>query len=329
MLLCNFPTTVLLVDDNIQYLNVLREMIQDVPIFTKIINNLSIAEYINNYQSPIDFTKFEIKRNIRGSDEFNVISNLNNIYKIVYEKRRFNTISAVILDYLMPGKTGKEILNEIKNADMKKVLLTSFLNVDEAIELMNSRIVDRCFNKYDRDFIRNSNDYIFSTIRKFFEDKVKFRYYDIPFLKNPFICRLIQKYIEEIDPTEYYVLDDRGSYMFVDSDANISGLLVYSDDDLLEIERELIINGIKENYYLSLHNRKTIPGFMYHALTKQMRERYGAAYIIDNLVPASLIHDPISKKKLYYAFVKNEFAFPLDKNKIVSYNKAKEIMSAF
>lgn len=322
MLFCSFPTTVLFVDDNPAYLKILLEVLSGVPIMRKSISNLHVTECLVNYKSDVNFSKIEVARNIKGSNEFNIISNIGKLYKVIYDKRRFDTISVVVLDYLMPGKTGREIIEEIKDVEVKKVFLTSFLNSQEAVDLLNAKMVNQCFNKYDRDFIEHAPEYLTSLIRGFFEENVRFRYTHVPFLKNPFMCRLIDNFIQELKPVEYYVLDNNGSYLFLDGDANISALFAYTEDDMDKLKLLLDEYGIGGEKYDAIANKQAVLGAMYTNLGKTAKERLPAEYFANHIVTAKYMTDPNSGRNVYYAYVQDKTAFPIDMSRVVSFNEA-------
>lgn len=326
MQLCFFPTTVVFVDDNQRYLDVLYDMFAEIPVLKRRMANLDISKYLNEYKSPVKFSKFEMKKRLAEANKFNVVPNLAKLHRILYERKRFHTISTLVVDYLMPGKIGTEILEEVKDVDIKKIFLTSFLNHDEAIELINRDLVHQCFNKYDGEFIIDAERTLVEVINKFFEDKVKFEYTEVSFMQNPFLCKLINGYIDSKKPVEYYVLDDKGSYLFLDGNAKPSGIFVRSEEDMCKFYDRLCRSSAPASLLYQVLERKMMFGGMYSSLSKREKCVIHDDYFIKCAVPANIISDTVNGGNLYYAFVDTEYAFPLDWSKVTSFNSFKSKM---
>ena len=125
------PTSVLIIDDNINFLKSTIAMLSDIDmclipydrpnsaanfienIYTK--NQINIKDYIYNYDNNCIFAG----------------------YKLIYSKLRFSTISSIFTDYEMPGINGIDFLKRIKQNDIFKIMLTGIATdalADKALE---------------------------------------------------------------------------------------------------------------------------------------------------------------------------------------------------
>ena len=73
--------------------------------------------------------------------------NVRDIYRIMYNRARFQQISTVVVDYHMPGMDGIEFCKSIKNSNIQKILLTSIVDESKAIEVLNEGLIHTFIRK--------------------------------------------------------------------------------------------------------------------------------------------------------------------------------------
>lgn len=313
MYICSFPTTVIFVDDNENYLKLLSETLSDIKIIRKNVKNIEVVKYIDKYIPPMDVANFAFTKKVENFGELSITNRIENLHKIIYKKDRFSMISVLVTDNVMPNITGEEILYKIRLSKIKKILLTGEVGVEKAIELLNNRIINKFITKQDKSFYEKIHNEINVLIQSFFYDKFAEYRNKIPFLKNTFLCNVINNLIETEKPTEYYVLDNNGSYLMLDSDANISRFLVQNKKQINYFINLFSKNGVSEDRYRPILNGTGIVNCMYNY-------HQNIEYCLNNIVEAKFITGA-SGEDLYYAFIRNDKSFDIDTNKIESFNK--------
>lgn len=313
MYICSFPTTVIFVDDNENYLKLLSETLSDIKIIRKNVKNIEVVKYIEKYIPPMDVASFAFTKKVENFGELSITNRIENLHKIIYKKDRFSMISLLITDNVMPGITGEEILYNIRLSRIKKILLTGEVGVEKAIELLNNRIINKFITKQDKFFCEKIHNEINLLIKSFFYDKFSEYRSNIPFLKNTFLCNLIKNLIDTEKPTEYYVLDNNGSYIMLDSDANISKFLVQNKKQVNYFINLFKRNGVSEDRYKPLLDGTGIVNCIYN-------NHNNIDYCLNNMVEAKFITGA-SGENLYYAFIKDDKSLNVNHNKIESFNK--------
>src|SRR5262245_54151293 len=126
----SFPTTVLMIDDNIEFLKSVAiglpahaatyNFYRDPRTALNLINDRYESNAVaNGLVNLIDEEEFEHRT---------LDINVRDIYRIIYNRARFQEISTVVVDYHMPGMDGIEFCKSIKNPNIQKILLTSIVD---------------------------------------------------------------------------------------------------------------------------------------------------------------------------------------------------------
>lgn len=219
-LYCYFPTTAVMVDDNEQFLAALRlKMVGCEP--TKL------------YASPIQALDF-----VRNAYQpFRTYSDLSELHKLVFDPKRSETISVVVVDYAMPEMNGVEFCRKIADLPVKKILLTGEADHKIAVEAFNEGIIDK--------FIRKDEEPL-DLIMSGAIAKAKFDYL-IELSSNTLSYRYPASKVDGIPEyerllagthfitqgiSESYLLDTNGSLFMICSDDTPYWLIIRTDEQL-------------------------------------------------------------------------------------------------
>ncbi|MDR2724333.1 MAG: hypothetical protein LBB25_04000 [Holosporaceae bacterium] len=251
MLSCFFPTTVVLIDDNVGFLNSLEEsMMSLIPGITiiKFSNQLEALKYVNesaawNRLNYADLTK--------GSEESTsdwkcIALNINYLHQEIYNGDRFSIISTVVVDHAMPGTNGVEICASISDSNIQKILLTGNAEDKVAIDAFNNGEINRYIRKGRNTFVEGIKEGIIKSIYQFFKNHANdiFKHlsvYDKTHLQDPVFSNFFSGICSKKDYIEYYMLDVFGGYLFLSSSGEpslLSVLTEYEMSRIIEIGKE-------------------------------------------------------------------------------------------
>ena len=238
MPLCYHPTTLMLVDDNINFLKKLALKLTDKwPVLS-----FSDADEAMGYFENKNELLFRDKCDIGGQRD-GAISKLRNA---VYDSNRFKEILVSIIDYDMPNKTGFDLAKNMgwtvpeRMSFHSYILLTgkSLEEFDE--ELRQNKLAKDFINKGDKRYeeqLLEQTQYKASTI-------FQWGFYDLArqlaidpnekatiFFDGNFLP-LLNKHVKEHNLCELYLFDRQGSCLFLDEEGNLSWLFVRNEKGL-------------------------------------------------------------------------------------------------
>lgn len=153
----SFPTTVLFVDDNADFLANLALQLDPGLAFRLFHSPVDALLALNaGTSSPPSVRSFFSPYPEREDDDLSrhvVDISLKAIHREIYNEERFSQISVAVVDYGMPGIDGLEFCRSIKNPLVKKILLTGEADERVAVKAFNERVIDRFIRKQDMEAI--------------------------------------------------------------------------------------------------------------------------------------------------------------------------------
>lgn len=233
--LLHYPTSVILIDDNLNFLKSTIAMLSD--------ENINIIPYdnphnaLNFIENVYNTNQVNIKDYIQTHDNYCLFAG----YKMIYSKLRFSSISSIFTDYEMPGITGIDFLKKVKEMDVFKIMLTGVATDNMAQYSIEKNLIQYFIRKNNFDF---QNEIIkainFGAIQ--FEKKLYAtinstlkNINNIDYVIPQNLSSFLQKIIKEKNIVEYYIIDDSGSFLFIDSSENISAIFVYNKIDYIKL----------------------------------------------------------------------------------------------
>jgi CheY-like chemotaxis protein len=270
---CFFPTTVVCVDDNAPFLESLIAAIKNPNITIKKFSNPSDAlAYINESSEAnrLDCSDLVRESEEHSSDWKSVLVNINLLHRKIYDPNRFSIISTVITDYSMPEMTGVELCANIKDKNIQKVLLTAIADEKIAIDAFNAGYISR-FVKKDSNFKTELTENLNRSMSRYFQaytdDLSKhFSVDEKTHLTDPVFARFfLNNYLLNKTYVEYYMLDNYGGYLFLDSDGQPNFLSMLTEREMNRIINigiesgeidDDVLEGLKSRKYILVsHNR--------------------------------------------------------------------------
>jgi CheY-like chemotaxis protein len=317
--LCYYPTTVVLVDDQKSFLNEFKHRLD---------KSLAYQLYDNPKKLLEDFSRYHpdyfINRSTIIPDEDNRLDDrivydvdLRQIHKEIYNPKRFEQVSVLIADYAMPGINGLECCKNIQNKYIKKILLTGEADNDLAVKAFNEGVINKFIPKNTPDLARLINQSIFELQMQYFSDLSESLFYSalahgkIPnYLNDKDFMTLFNQKCEEFKIVEYYLLDSQGSFLMLDEDANPYWLIVKSEQEMENLYQFAALEQAPVAVVDALKHREKIP---YFYTDKDLESP--PAHWVNYMHPA----DKLEGKKIYYSFHLGNKTYPIEINKIISY----------
>ncbi len=218
----------------------------------------------------------------------------------------------------MPKKNGLEFIREVNDSQLKVIMLTGKATQDTVIKAFNNKEIHRYVSKGDPDYFKKVSQYINELQAEFFFDFSKFildslKKSDNKVFENNSYITLFNKVIRENGMVEYYLLDESGSFLMLDAAANNQIWLIVKSKQEIRHFYELAQDdpNLAAETLKKLEDRKILTHF------KTPKE---------SITPASSWHfveaQPLDEKKeFYYAIIKNNEYFQMERSNIKSYKE--------
>lgn len=332
---CYHPTTILSVDDDKAFLNVLSTELADKLSLCCFDNPLQSLEYTKNTHSYNPFTDRCLKvENHTTTFKFSAIRNE------IYNEDRFKEIFISVTDYDMPHTDGIELIRTMEFQpevfQYSHIILTGKISNEFKEKLVGLGLSGEYIRKDDPYYITKLLDLIEKRLARIFQwysyiparilSKNTHEKTSILFDAN--FATLINKHIQDNLICEMYLFDQQGSYLFLDQNANLNWLFVRNEtgmDNSIQIAREYgappsVIDALKERrYILSLYEKQDI------------EQRQGKINWDNYLISANLFTSqhhstnflPGSQplENYYYAFSSDFPDHGIDQKRILSYSE--------
>lgn len=262
---CLFPSMVVAIDDNLQLLNTVNlGVTKQLPC--KLFRDSSKAlDYLNQLKLPDFIDRCILRTEEDTLDAKRIDINIAAIQEEVYHAERFEHVSVLVVDYAMPNLNGADLCRKLEGSPYKIILLTGEAGSDVAIELFNEGIIHRYLHKSRTDYINKLVDMIFELQKQYFHDlssvviqSITRRseiFENIPScLEDAAFIDFFQRFLKDNNLVEYYLVDESGSFLLLDADANLSWLAVKHAGDMEAADEEANL----PNSTLTPENRKRI-----------------------------------------------------------------------
>lgn len=273
VLSCYFPTTVILVDDDIPFLICLRDILEDMNINLKSFDNPAKAlEYINDTSSTnkLDYSDLIKDGDESTSDCKSILLNISSMHHEIYSSDRFTKISVVVSDYSLPVMNGVDLCSNVNDRNIQRILLTGIVDDKKAIEAFNNGYITRFLKKDSDNFASVFYETVKKSIYQYFKPYTNYvskhiSALEVTHLNDPIFADFFFKFCKQNTYIEDYMLDECGSYLFLDAVGNTSLLSVVTENELCrlieigiqseEIEQEVLDKLRSRKYMLVSHNR--------------------------------------------------------------------------
>lgn len=327
---CYFPSTALFLDDSHDFLlNFVLQLDEGVAyrIYDAPCNAL---DYIHNKRCELDLVSQHCLSEYTEAKNCPLTNHTINldlaaIHAEVYNPHRFSEISVVVVDYAMPGMNGLEFCRRIENTNIKKILLTGQADEKLAISAFNEGLIHRYIKKSDPNAAEQITNSIYELQQHYFQDMsnmvVRMLSVTSPScLHDKHFALFFRTLREKKRIVEYYLIDNSGSFLMLDEDANISFLIVKREEDLRLHYDFALDNGAYGDVLDELLAGEKIPGFWQSTASVPHTQDWRSC-----LVDAQKF---VSDETYYYAHIPGSVLFDVRQQKILSYHRYLEELDA-
>lgn len=256
---CRFPTTLVMVDDNEDFLQSFRLSLigkDPVQLFT---NPHKALDYIKSSYRPYSSSKYK-----RSG-----FQDIRELHKTVYNSKRYETVSVVVVDYSMPEMDGLNFCRELISHPVKKILLTGEATDSIAVSAFNEGIIDHFVRKDTEPLDLSLNFAIARWREEYFSDLSKdvLSYlFEIPkVIALPERRQIWADTCNKIQfkgLSERYLLDDNGSELMIDVDKTPHWLIIRTEEQIETLYETAKETALPNNVIRQIKNKTHAPIFL-------------------------------------------------------------------
>jgi len=243
------PSKVLLLDDEVNFLKALEFNFPELANMAFYVSASEASKAIRNSYQLLSSSAI----NKLDPDDTDTATgllldlNVNNLYKKIYEPKRFDCLTVIVVDYNMPEMTGGDFLRSLSDVSLMKIMLTGKADKDTAIELFNEGVINKFLFKHTDNLIEEIKRAIAELQLRYFYQTSKTIVDNLEGIKHLFACpdylNLFQQVLTDSKAVEYYLLDSDGSFLFLDALGEPTWLIVR---DTLKLQQQLeLVEGLE------------------------------------------------------------------------------------
>ncbi len=332
-LLCAYyPTTVIFVDDDTDFLDwLVEDMPKHALPFKKLLlpdEGASLFECYKSHPITQHSSDLFVDRYLNDASEQldqDRLSAIANIHHAIYNAERFNEITVAVVDYEMPKLNGLDLCKMIraKHPKIKLIMLTGKAKQTLAIEAFNDNVIDQFIVKRSAHLadevvhaITNMQYHYFTDCSKEIKDRLLGKKM-APFFASADLRVFLDSVLREHQLVEYYLIHERGDFLMLDKDGNSSWLMIRDEDQIVELVNWFDFyeadypNGVLETLFTSIRERKAFP-FLYNKDDYTMRIEDW----VDFMVPIKSIQ--LDGRPYYYTLLLQQSRSSIDITRLSS-----------
>jgi CheY-like chemotaxis protein len=234
----SFPTTVVIVDDSLSFLDSLVLHFDPELAFRAFAAPPEALAAVNSARdaSAIANSCFAPYRERDDCDiERHVVDvDVNQLNRELFNPRRFESVSVVVVDYDMPGMNGLDFCQQIADPAVRKILLTGKADEHVAVQAFNAGLIDRYLRKQNPDTLAELSRAIVELQAAYFQTigntlqrmlTIGIRH----FLFDPAVARLFDELRAQLGIVEHYLVAQPDGMLMLDRNGRAHLLLVQTD----------------------------------------------------------------------------------------------------
>jgi CheY-like chemotaxis protein len=269
--LCYFPTTTVLVDDNITFLSNIKSLLKKKLSLLSYHRPQDGLAYLNEEYVHEPFSIDLLVPENPRSDRLMINVDVRAIDQQIYNPERFAKVAVVVVDYSMPGMDGFTFCQQLKlRRNLRIIMLTGEADNRLAVQAFNEGLIHQFIMKSAPDletvifnaiqeqqqnyFIKESE----AILECSYEQSEKLYH----LLTDPHFITLFDSICQQHKIVEYYLLDSEGSFLLLDGDKRAT-ILALKSQEVLNHYHEIAEFGenTKASVLTALKNYTHVPLF--------------------------------------------------------------------
>lgn len=234
------PIKVIFLDDNRAFLDALDlEFSSKFNILT--LTNSDQAFHLLNNSTYTTESIFHLMNDIDQdtSNDRLIGFDLSKMLNLIYNKKRFDHAPLLVVDYQMPSINGIDFCKKLKENKIFKLMLTAEADKDTAIHAFNDGLIDKFILKTSENLYSQITSAIQDLTHRYFKELTKnivntFNNMLHDLFSNELYQQLFNQIRIQTQAVEYYLVDNSGSILFLDKDANPTWLIIRHIKDLID-----------------------------------------------------------------------------------------------
>ncbi|HVV67818.1 MAG TPA: response regulator [Gammaproteobacteria bacterium] len=257
------PTQILLLDDDAEFINSLSLSLADqfkCRLFTS--PELAQQFLLDNHHWQQALRAKYVQMNEEEFSQFSVNIEIFNIHLEMFNPKRFERAGILVVDYDMPSMNGLEVARILRSKlPIKIILLTGEADQNTAVEAFNQREIDRFLLKSHPDYHTQLVRYINELQQDYFAEISAAVLEPLIVQENhPLQDNHYRELFENLkikhQIIEYYLLDDSGSFLMLNTNAEPTWLIARTPADMaLFYDMAAIERKIPKKILASLANK--------------------------------------------------------------------------
>lgn len=253
------PTTVAFVDDSYTFLSSLRLFAPDSMPARYFYSPQTALNWINRLpQRP------SLAEKCFYSTHDSIQFDLSALEQEITSPDRFARVSVLVVDYAMPTMDGLEFCAEVKDRDIRKVLLTGVADEEIAVDAFNRGLIHRYVPKAGLGNVRNVFHHVEVLQREYFEHQGRFINTGLLKDSQPAIgVNELREFFDQLchdsGAIEFYLVSRPKGYLLLNREGKTTRIVIMTDHELQQEAARCADYGAPEPINAALASGKKVP----------------------------------------------------------------------
>lgn len=259
------PVSVLFVDDNESFLDTLAHDLRAQGRLITCAKPHKALEILKQSNEDVsDIIKQADDLDSDSASRYQIDFHLNQIPQILYNPKRNQFIGVAVIDYDMPKMNGIKLAEQLSDSPVGKMILTMEGDEALAVEAFNDHSIDQyLFKSLDDKMYKD----LVAAIEKLKQTYFKRLSQDImgvlsksfkALIKTPGFQAIFDQVCKDSSAVEYYLVDQHGSFLFLDKEVNPTWLVVQDNQTIDTIAAMLEASDVDQSIVNALKQREKI-----------------------------------------------------------------------
>ncbi len=263
-----FQTSIILIDDDINFLEIAKKNfanISEIITFSSARDALNVLNRMGSFFHSNSVCKIITKveaTEIDFNGELFELS-LRNSLSYAKDKEKNKLISVVIVDYSLSCEDSLDFCRIAKSIGLRVIMLTGIATDKVAVNAFNEGIIDRFVSKHEENLFLTLNRIVEEEKMSFFENLhskiIPYFFSDTNLtVNNREYFKKFNDLLKKSEAIEYYMIDHKGSCVFIDPIGRVTILACQNDADIEKYIGIAIDNEADSTFIQTLRNKKKI-----------------------------------------------------------------------